>query len=196
MARVQLLEGKQEVARALDGVDAEIFGYRINRLGFGTVVGMGLLMLAGAAAIWWQVGLGAAVWTAAFIGLIAGGLFMGAQAAYWYAFAKSHFVATTDDNLYVGRLEKAWAIDWSVLDAEALGFDKLDANTIRGSMQLAIAGEQIKLHLYNAYIFLEDIQAFMFNLLKRLKRMEQQEQQEEQDNGDAPDRSGDAESTG
>ncbi|MFW5967357.1 MAG: hypothetical protein ACOCV2_07560 [Persicimonas sp.] len=169
MANIQLFEGKRDVATALDGVEAQIFGYRLNRLGFGSVVGIGLLMAAGAALAAWQTGLDEPLWTAVVVGLGAGALFLFARAAYWYAFAKSHFVAITDERLFVGRLDKAWAISWSILDAESLGFDDMDASALRGALDMQIAGEQIEVYLYNAFIFLNDIQAFMLSLLKELK---------------------------
>lgn len=182
MANVQLLD-ENGVNEALQEGDVEVFRYQLNRVGYTIVLLVGGLMLAGAGYIWWGTGLAENFWTAVFAGLTAGGLGLSIHAAYWYAFSSVHFVAVSDQKLVVGRQQKAWAIDWSVLDAEALGFEEMNNTAMRGALDVHVGGQDIKIHLYNAYVFLEDIQGFIFSLLKRLQQ-KQSAGGEQADNAD------------
>jgi hypothetical protein len=182
MANVQLLDTKG-VDEALQGGDVDVFRYQLNRLGYTLILAIGGLMLAGAGFIWWQYGFSENLWTAIFAGLVAGGLGLSVHAAYWYAFAGTHFVGVTDDKLLVGREEKAWSIDWSVLDVDALGLQRMNATAAKGMLEVRVGGEEIKIYLYNPYVFLEDIQALMSSLLERLQSQQQagNEASDEQD---------------
>ncbi|MFP4599023.1 MAG: hypothetical protein ACOC9J_02935 [Persicimonas sp.] len=183
MPNVQLLDGK-DVIRALKQADVELFHYGLNRIGYTLVVGLGALILAAAGAIWWQTGLDTSLWKAVFGGLMACGILMSIQAAYWYSFANTRFVGISEDKLFVGRKEKAWVIDWDVLDSESLGFDDMKATAVRGELEVNVGGEEFKIHLYNAYIFLDDIQGLTFSLLKRLQQ-EQDGESEPEDKAEA-----------
>lgn len=167
MANVQLLDGKG-VRELLGEDDFRFFRYQLNSVGYSMVVGVGALMLAAAGYIWWYTSLEANLWIAAFAGLVAGGLGLGVWAAYWYAFANSRFVGVSDQKLLVGQPKKAWAIDWSILDSETLGLEKMKATAMRGVLPVQVGGQQIQIHLYNAYVFLGDIQGLMATLLGRL----------------------------
>lgn len=172
MANVQLVD-KKGVDEALEGSDVDVFRYQLNRLGYTLILAIGGIMLASAGFIWWQYGFSEKMWTAIFAGLIAGGIGISIHAAYWYAFAGTHFVGISDDKLLVGREEKAWSIDWSVLDIEALGLQRMNATAAKGVLEVRVGGEEIKIYLYNPYVFLEDIQALMSSLLERLQSQQQ-----------------------
>ncbi len=172
MTNVQLLDAKG-VDEALQEGDVDVFRYQLNRLGYTLVLAIGGIMLAAAGFLWWQYGFSEDLWTAVFAGLVAGGLGLSVHAAYWYAFSSTHFVGVSDQKLLVGREEKAWSIDWSVLDVEALGLQRMNATAVKGVLEVQVGGEEIKIHLYNAYVFLEDIQALMSRLLEQLQSQQQ-----------------------
>lgn len=180
MANVQLLDAKG-VDEALQEGGVDVFRYQLNRLGYTLVVGIGGIMLAAAGYLWWQFGFDQNLWIAIFAGLAAGGLAISIHAAYWYAFAGTHFVGVSDDKLLVGREEKAWAIDWSVLDPKSLGLQDMNLSPTKGALEVNVGGEEIKLYLYNAYVFLEDIQALMSSLLQRLQSQQQSSEQVDSD---------------
>lgn len=168
MANVQLLDG-DDLHQALDADDVQVFRYQLNRIGYSLIMGLGGLLLAGAGAVWWQSALSTIWWRVAFTALGTLGLGLAIYAAYWYAFAQTRFVGVSERKLFIGRRGKAWSVDWSMLDAETLGFDQMNATTMNGVLDVHVGGQQLELYLYNAYVFLEDIQGFMFSLLKRLQ---------------------------
>jgi hypothetical protein len=168
MATVQLLNGP-DVRGALERPGVALFRYRLNQLGFAVVLGFGAIMLGAAGYIWWLYEFDQNLWTAVFAGLAAGGLGLSLYAAYWYTFASTHFVGISDQRLVVGDEDKAWSIDWSVLDADSLGLTNMNATALGGALEISVGGEQIKLQLYNAYVYLEDMQAVMSGLLERLQ---------------------------
>jgi hypothetical protein len=171
MANVQLLDEKQlKDTLATEGV--EVFRYHLNHIGYTLILGVGALMLAAAGYVWWSSALAEPLWQAVFAGLIGGGLLLSIHAAYWYTFANTRFVGVSDDKLIIGRHRKAWMIDWQVLDTQTLGFDQMNATAVRGALDIDVGGQQLKLHLYNAYVFLDDIQAFMYSLLRQLQQDE------------------------
>lgn len=186
MANVQLLDGK-DLRQALASADVEFFRYQLNRVGYTLLLAVGGVMLAAAGFIWWETALEANLWKAAFGGLLAGGLALAIYAAYWYTFASTRYVGVSDDKLFIGRREKAWTIDWSVLDAESLGFEEMNATAMNGALDVNVGGQQHELHLYNAYVFLEDIQGFMFSLLKRLQDKQQPAGEAAEDAAERPD---------
>lgn len=172
MANVQLLDGN-DVRGAVERPGVDYFPYHINQLGMMVVLGVGGIMLAAAGYIWWQYAFDQNFWTAVFAGLAASGLGLSLYAAYWYTYASTHFVAISDAKLVVGHDKKAWSIDWSVLDADSLGLTNMNATALGGALEINVGGEEIKVQLYNAYVYLEDMQAMMSGLLKRLQGQQQ-----------------------
>ncbi len=171
MANVQLLDG-DDLHQALDAGDVQVFHYQLNRIGYSLIMGLGALLLAGAGGVWFQTSLATLLWRVAFTVLGTLGLGLAIYAAYWYAFSQTRFVGVSDHKLIIGRRGKAWSVDWSLLDAESLGFEQLNATTMNGVLDVHAGGQHIELHLYNAYVFLEDIQGFMFTLLKCLQQQQ------------------------
>ncbi|MGM0555746.1 MAG: hypothetical protein ACQEVA_05120 [Myxococcota bacterium] len=168
MAKVQL-HHDSDVEKTLARDDVEAFGYTLNPLGFGMFLMFGGTLLSAAGYIYFKYAFTQPMFTAIMVGLAGAGLVIGINAARWYAFQRTHFVAVSPDKLYVGEEERMWSIDWEVLDAEALGFDSLDVSQLRGSMEIEAGGQKIDLQLYNAYCYLDDIQGFMLEMLSQLK---------------------------
>ncbi len=168
MAKVQL-HHDSDVEKTLARDDLEAFSYTLNPLGFGMILLFGGTLLMAVGYIYFQHGFAQPMFNAIMAGLGGAGLAIGINAARWYAFQRTHFVAVSPDKLYVGKEERMWSIDWDVLDAEALGFDSLDVSQMRGSMEIKAGGQKIDVQLYNAFCYLDDIQGFMLELLSRLK---------------------------
>jgi hypothetical protein len=168
MANVQLLD-KTGVRGAIERPGVDLFEYHLNQLGFAVVLGAAGIMVAAAGFIWWQYAFEEILWTAVFAGLAASGLGLSLHAAYWYSIASNRFVGISDEKLVVGNQNKAWSIDWSVLDADSLGLTDVNATALGGALAVNVGGEKINIQLYNAYIYLEDIQGVMAGLLNRLQ---------------------------
>jgi hypothetical protein len=166
------------VEKTLQNGDVTVFRYTVNNAGLYLIIGIGLIFYALAGLTYWETQLSQPVWNVAFFSLLIVGTGFNALAAYWHQFASQNVVAVSDEKLYVGGPKKLWGIDWDLLDRKAAGFDEMELSRLRGSLDMKVGGQRIKLHLFNAVAYLDDIEGLMFRLLSHLK--EQQEEPDEQ----------------
>lgn len=193
MGDIRLLHGPDVRETLKDEGEIAVFRYSLNTPIFTVALLIGAVLLAIGGYVWWNYGFAAWRWSAAIAVPSAGGLAIGAVAAYWYYFSETHFVAFSDDHVYVGERDRMWSIDWSLLDRETLGFEEMSLSSVGGSLELDVAGQQIPVRLYSAFVQLENLQGFMYKILQHLK-----EQSEFDEEFEAPEdlvEPGDPEST-
>ena len=169
MSELRLVQGSDVPETLKDEGEVAVYTYRVNTPIFilTAVVSGAILTLAGV--MWWNSQLAGAGWLGGFSVLVSMGVGLGLLALYWYSYTQTHFVAFSDDKVFVGGRDKMWCIDWSLLDRESLGFEEMSVGSTGGSLDLQVGGEEIPLRLYNTFVHLEDIQGFMFRILKHLK---------------------------
>ncbi|MBA2664720.1 MAG: hypothetical protein H0U74_20705 [Bradymonadaceae bacterium] len=169
MSKLHLLHGPAvQGALEAETVD-EMFRYELNKYAAGALLGLGVLCLLGAFGTWIFTRLNASLWATLFVLLMLAGLSFCSMASYWVNFVRDSFVAVSANFLFVGRSERAWKIDWSLLDKRALGLHAMELSPLKGGLVIEVAGQRIKLHLFNAFAYLVDIQTFMLHVLQRLK---------------------------
>jgi len=146
-----------------------VFRYNLNIpvLMLTLLVGGSLLAMAGM--MWWNGQLQSVGWFVLFGVFNAVGLASGVLAAYWFYFSETQFLALSKQKVFVGRRNRMWSIDWQLLDREALGFEEMSVNSIGGSLEIEVAGQEIPVHIYNTFVQLDDIQGFIFRVLQHLK---------------------------
>ncbi len=169
MSELRLVQGSDVPETLRDEGEVAVYTYRVNTPIFilTAVVSGAILTLAGV--MWWNSQLAGAGWIAGFSVLVSMGVGLGILALYWYSYTQTHFVAFSDEKVFVGGRDKMWCIGWSLLDRESLGFEEMSVGSTGGSLDLQVGGEEIPLRLYNTFVHLEDIQGFMFRILKHLK---------------------------
>jgi len=167
--RLRLVHGPDVLETLKAEGEAAVFTYRLNKPVFilTLVIGGAILGLAGM--MWWNSGLASTGWVAGFAVLVAMGTAIGGLAARWYVYTQTHFLAISEDRVFVGRGDRMWAIDWSLLDRESLGFEQMSVSSTGGSLDLNVADEDIEVRLYNTFVHLDDIQGFMFRILQHLR---------------------------
>lgn len=170
MADIRLVHGP-EVGEALQEQDEiAVFRYRLNKPVFTLTLIVGGALLASAGWMWWGWELTSISWIAVFSVLGGLGLSIGAVAAYWYFFAETHFLAMSTEKVFVGKRNRMWSIDWSLLDRESLGFENMALSSFAASLDFDVGGQQLPVMLYNAYVRLENMQGFMYRILQHLKQ--------------------------
>lgn len=169
MSEIRLLHGPDVRETLKDEGEIAVFRYRLNTPVFTVALLVGAALLAIGGFVWWNYGFSAARWTLAIAIPSGAGIAIGAVAAYWYYFSETNFVAFSDDHVYVGERDRMWSVDWSLLDREALGFEEMSVSSLGGSLELDVAGQQIPVRLYSAFVQLENIQGFMYKILQHLK---------------------------
>lgn len=170
MADIRLVHGP-EVGEALQEQDEiAVFRYRLNKPVFTLTLIVGGALLASAGWMWWGWELASISWIAVFSVLGGLGLSIGAVAAYWYFFAETHFLAMSTEKVFVGKRNRMWSIDWSLLDRESLGFENMALSSFAASLDFDVGGQQLPVLLYNAYVRLENMQGFMYRILQHLKQ--------------------------
>jgi hypothetical protein len=172
MSKLELMSGPG-VEETLKSDDVKVFRYVVNNPGLYLIIGIGLVFYGLAGLTYWETQLSQTVWSVAFFSLLIVGTGFNALAAYWHQFAGQNVVAVSDDKLYVGGPKKLWGIDWELLDRESAGFDEMELSRLRGALQLQVGGQKIKLHLFNAIAYLDDIEGLMFRLLSQIKAQEE-----------------------
>ena len=165
--KLPLLSGTA-VNTAIAESEAQVFGYEINPAGLVIALAIAAVFYLLGLLCWWQTGLGG-VWTVVFVALMFIGIGFTAIAAYWHQFGNEQLVAVGSEKLFVGGPKATWAIDWELLDPQAMGFDKMEMTRLRGALQMRVGGQDIKLHLFNPIVFLGDIEGFMHGVLSHLK---------------------------
>lgn len=185
--RLRLVHGPDVLETIKEEDEVAVFRYRLNKPVFilALVIGAAILGLAGM--MWWNSQLASAGWVAGFAVLVAMGGGIGALAARWYYYTRSHFLAMSDQKVFVGRSDRMWAIDWALLDRETLGFEEMSVSSTGGSLELDVADEDIEVRLYNTFVHLDDIQAFMFRILQHLKDEADADAEPEEDPSPADD---------
>ena len=170
-AAIQLLDEAQ-VKRVLEDPRTRRFYYTFNKPGSAFLLVVSGLMLAGAAATWWQTGLITFWWFGLAALLALGALGLLAFIYTWAKFTDKHFLAMTHQHLYLGDEGNAWRIAWELLDAQALGFDAMDTNRLSGLMIVKVAGQQLPLRLYHPLVCVDDLQGFMVEVLTHLQSLQ------------------------
>ncbi len=169
MSKLQLLHGSAVQNELASDSNVEVFRYEINKFGVGALLTLGLLFLLGAFGTWLMTKLGGLPWKLAFGAMILAGLSLISMASYWLNFVRDSFVATGASALWIGGKDRAWKIDWSLLNVRALGLHNLELSPLKGALQIEVGGQSIKLPLFNAFAYLLDIQNFMFFVLNYIK---------------------------
>ena len=169
MSELRLIHGPDVLDALKEEGEVAVFRYQLNKPVFilALLVGGAILGLAGM--MWWNSQLADAGWIAGFAVLVAMGVGIGGLAARWYAYTQSHFLAMSDEKVFVGSGDRMWAIGWPLLDRESLGFEEMTVSSTGGSLDLSVADEEIEVRLYNTFVHLDDIQGFMFRILQHLK---------------------------
>lgn len=153
-----------------------LFSYGLNKPVFGLTLIIGGALLALAGMMWWNSQLTSPGWIAGFSVLTTLGIGLGALAAYWYVYTETHFLAMSEETVFVGKRDRMWAIGWPLLDRESLGFEDMALSSTGGTLEIDVAGQQIPVRLYNSFVHLEDIQGFMFRILQHLKEEDEAEE--------------------
>lgn len=169
MGDIRLLHGPEVRETLKDEGEIAVFRYRLNMPVFTVALVIGAALLAIGGFVWWTYGFADTRWTFAIAVPAAAGLTIGAVAAYWYYFSETNFLAFSDDHVYVGQRDRMWSVDWSLLDREALGFEEMSVGSLGGELEFDVAGQQIPVRLYSAFVQLENIQGFMYKILQHLK---------------------------
>ncbi len=169
MSELRLVQGNDVVERLRAEGEVTVYTYRLNRPVFVLTLLVGAALLGLAGTMWWNSGLADAGWIAGFGALVTVGGGLGILAAYWYSYTQTHFLGLSDRTVFVGGRDRMWCIDWSLLDRETLGFEEMSVSSTGGALELGVGGEQIRVRLYNTFVHLEDLQGFMFRILRHLK---------------------------
>ena len=175
MAKIQLLSGPA-VDEALETTAVRsVFRYKLNPATIGGLLVLGGASFVIAAYLWFGPGLGGAT-TVGFFACLAMGITFFSMGSYWDNFRNKRFIAVSDDYLFVGKDLQAWRIHWSLVNRETLNLDDMKSSRLRGKFHLDAAGQSVEIPLYTPFVFLDDIEGMMFELLQRL----------EVDGGEAP----------
>lgn len=168
MPKIQLLSGPS-VDEALETTAVRsVFRYKLNPATIGVLVVLGLASFVIAAYLWFGPGLGG-VTTVGFFGCLALGVTFFSMGSYWDNFRNKRFIAVSDDYLFVGQDLQAWRIHWSLVDRQTLNLDEMKSSRLRGKFHLDAAGQSVEIPLYTPFVFLDDIEGLMFELLQRLE---------------------------
>lgn len=170
--KLQLLSGP-EVESILREEGVEVYKYTINKPGLILFVAVALGFYAVAGLIWWETQLSAPIWTVAFVCLLLVGTAFSAIPAYWHQFVNQNVVAASPARLFVGGPRKLWSISWELLDKRSLGFEEMELSRISGALSIRVGGQVIKLHLFNALAYLQDIESLIFRLLNHIADQEE-----------------------
>jgi hypothetical protein len=167
MAKIHLLSGPAVGDALQDAAVRQIFRYRLNPPTVGLLVAIALLFFIGAGLVFFGPGLGGGYSAAFFVSLFLGVSFF-SMAGYWSRFKDDHFIAISDEYLFVGKEEKAWQIHWSLITRETLDFEAMSMSRFRGKLMLDAAGQPVEIPLFTPFVFVEDIEGLMLEVLRRL----------------------------
>lgn len=160
-----------DLNRALEGVEVRAFRYTRNTPGQRVIGGLALVCLAGCVISWfitrWVDPFSMAL--GVLLGSFGGALFW--YVWHWHVFAERHFVAISDEHLYVGwaaHKGRAWRIGWELLDIDALGLRRMRTTRLSASLPIRVVGQEIELHLFGPLAYLPNYQELMGILLERV----------------------------
>lgn len=167
-----------DVRRVLLDFKGRAFHYHLNTAGQQLLLAGAGVLIASCVAILLVTKL-AVLWSilAAIAGVI--GVATLAYIWRWRKFSQTSFVALDQDFLYIGDNKRAWRVAWGLLDAQSMGFDKLEIGKGNGKLELNVAGQKIDLQLYHPLTHVEDLQGFMFEVLTRFQDPEALTSEEE-----------------
>ena len=163
-----LLLHDADIRRALVDFQGHVYHYKQNALGRGFVLGVCAVLCLGAIGIGVATGLSSVWWVLAVAGLVGAALCGLFYVAHWQKFALSHFIALGQSYLYTGSNRRAWRVSWELLDTHSSGLTRLDTTTARSILPMRVAGQSIPVHLYHPLAHIDDLQGFMFELLRRM----------------------------
>lgn len=166
-AKLELLAGPA-AHRALSDAGATTYRYELNRAGLTMALGLAAVFYAGGGLCYWQTRLAEPGWTVVFVALMFAGVGLTALAAYWHQFANQQLVGVSDSRLFVGNEKALWAIAWDLLDRRTMGFENLQMTRLRGALQMRVAGQEIRLHLFNVFAYIADLEGLMHGVLSHL----------------------------
>jgi hypothetical protein len=164
----------EAVERAFRGVEVHAFRYQPNWIAVISVFVVGLVGV-GAALLLWHLpdppdkalrGVAALLGPASAL--------LAAWALHWRSLANTSFIAFSQEHLFVGHDKRAWRIDRALLDAQTLGFDRLDRSRVRASLTLKIGGQDIPLLLFHPMAFATDIETLIASLLAHLPERDEE----------------------
>ncbi len=168
MSKIQLLAGPAVDEALEDTAIRHFFGYQMNPATLGLLLIFGGGAFAAAFYLWFWPGLGGG-YTVGFIIAILAGMSFFSMASFWGNFRNKRFIAVSDDFLYIGKDEQAWRVHWSLVNQDTLNFDAMQTSRLQGRIHLETAGQTIEIPLYTPFVFVEDIEGLMFELLQRLE---------------------------
>ena len=167
MSKIQLLSGPA-VDEALETTAVRnVFRYKLNPATLGLLMVLGLSSFVIAAYLWFGPGLGGAA-TVGFFACLALGITFFSMGSYWDNYRNKRFIAVSDDYLFIGQDMQAWRIHWSLVNRESLNLDDMTSSRLRGKFHLDTAGQSVEIPLYTPFVFLNDVEGLMFELLQRL----------------------------
>lgn len=169
--KLQLID-KAQTERMLEDPKVRRFYYRFNKPASTLLLVVSGILLASAATTWWYTGLITFWWFGLCALLVLASLGVLGFIYKWAKFTDEHFLALSSTHLYIGDEGSAWKIDWSLLDARALGFEQMDTTRFNGLMAVDVAGQNIPMRLYHPLTYIEDLQGFMVEVLTHLQALQ------------------------
>lgn len=168
MSKIQLLTGPA-VQESLERTGVrQLFRYQLNPATVGLLFVFGIASFGTAIYLFFGPGLGGLM-TAGFAVALALGMTFFSMVSFWSNYKTKHLIAVSDDYLYVGKDDKAWRVHWELVDRHSLNFDDMQTSRMQGKINLRAADQPIEIPLYTPFVFLEDIEGFMFHILRRLE---------------------------
>lgn len=168
MSKIQLLTGPA-VEESLENTGVRrLIRYQLNPATVGLLFLFGIASFGAALYLVFGPGLGGG-YTAGFAIALVMGMTFFSMVSFWSNFKTKHFIAVSDEFLYVGKDEKAWRVHWSLVDRDSLNFDAMKNSRFQGKIYLETAGQTVEVPLFTPFVFVEDIEGLMFELLQRLE---------------------------
>ncbi len=165
MSVLHLLEGP--AAKALLK-NAQQYNYAINKPVVVIAVSFTSFCLAIAGFLYFKTAMDEIQMIVAFVAAILGAAYFSLRAIYWWSFVSERVIAITDNVFIVGTKEKVWAIDWSILTNETMGIEDMVLSKMGAHFMINVAGENIKVPLYGAMFYLEELEKMMGDVLSRM----------------------------
>lgn len=165
MSFLHLLEGPATKALLKN---AQQYNYTINKPVVVIAVSFTSFCLAIAGFVYFKTAMDEIQMIVAFIAAILGASYFSLRVIYWWSFVSERVIALTDNVFIVGTKEKVWAIDWSILTTETMGIEDMVLSKMGAHFMINVAGEKIKVPLYGAMFYLEDLEKMMGDVLARM----------------------------
>jgi hypothetical protein len=105
----------------------------------------------------------------AFSVLLAAAVTVAVLVIYWTWFVNVHFLAVTTEELLIGRSYSAWSLSWRALNLKKMGFYNMDGNPTHGVLRVQLDGKAVRLHLFNPFAYVDNLERFMLQVLTRLR---------------------------